>query len=214
MKRLMELVSQLIAPSTCEIMDSGSFTPRLKHILDQSHKEAAKLKSQETGTEHILIALIRETDCIAVRLLSTLGVNIQKIYIDLLSAAGVDISTAKSEFAAGKGKGKTKSSTPTLDQYSRDLTDYAREGKLDPVIGREDEIQRVVQILSRRTKNNPCLVGEPGVGKTAIAEGLALKIIEGNIPDTIKDKRVVTLDCQVWLQVQNTGVNLKKELKR
>ncbi len=112
----------------------------------------------------------------------------------MLQAAGVDISTAKNDYSASKNKGKAKSSTPTLDQYSRDLTQYAREGKLDPVIGRETEIQRVVQILSRRTKNNPCLVGEPGVGKTAIAEGLALKIVEGNIPDTIKDKRVVTLD--------------------
>ena len=194
-EKVMELVNQLIAPSSgVEMMDGGSFTPRSKRILDSSQKEAAKLKAQEAGTEHILIALIKETDCIAVRLLNTLGVNIQKVYIDLLAAAGVDIGAAKSEFASGKNKGKSKSATPTLDQYSRDLTDYAREGKLDPVIGRETEIQRLVQILSRRTKNNPCLVGEPGVGKTAIAEGLALKIIEGNIPDTIKDKRVVTLD--------------------
>ena len=193
--KVMELVNQLIAPSSSvEMMEGGSFTPRSKRILDSSQKEANKLKAQEAGTEHILIALIKETDCIAVRLLNTLGVNIQKIYIDLLAASGVDIGAAKSEYASGKNKGKAKSSTPTLDQYSRDLTDYAREGKLDPVIGREAEIQRVVQILSRRTKNNPCLVGEPGVGKTAIAEGLALKIIEGNIPDTIKDKRVVTLD--------------------
>lgn len=194
-EKVMELVNQLIAPSSSvEMMEGGSFTPRAKRILDQSQMEAAKLKAQQTGTEHILIALIKEADCIAVRLLNTLGVNIQKVYIDLLAAAGVDISVAKNEFASSKNKGKAKSSTPTLDQYSRDLTQYAREGKLDPVIGRETEIQRVIQILSRRTKNNPCLVGEPGVGKTAIAEGLALKIIEGNIPDTIKDKRVVTLD--------------------
>ena len=194
-EKLVDLINQLIAPSSSvEIIDGGSFTPRFKHIVDQSHKEAAKLKAQETGTEHLLIALLRETDCIAVRLLSTLGVNIQKIYVDILAAAGVDINMAKNDFVAGKGKQKAKSATPTLDQYSRDLTEYAREGKLDPVIGREDEIQRVIQILSRRTKNNPCLVGEPGVGKTAIAEGLALKIVEGNVPDTIKDKRVVTLD--------------------
>jgi ATP-dependent Clp protease ATP-binding subunit ClpC len=193
--RIMELVSQLIAPSSgVEMMEGGSFTPRAKRIIDQSQREAAKLKAQEAGTEHLLIALIKEPDSIAIRLLNTLGVNVQKVYIDLLAAAGVDISAAKNEFATGKAKGKAKSNTPMLDQYSRDLTQYAREGKLDPVIGREIEIQRVVQILSRRTKNNPCLVGEPGVGKTAIAEGLALKIIEGNIPDTIKDKRVVTLD--------------------
>jgi len=144
-EKLVDLVNQLIAPSSSvEIIDSGSFTPRFKHIVDQSHKEAAKLKAQETGTEHLLIALLRETDCIAVRLLSTLGVNIQKIYVDILAAAGVDINMAKNDFVAGKGKQKAKSATPTLDQYSRDLTEYAREGKLDPVIGREDEIQRVI----------------------------------------------------------------------
>ena len=195
-EKVLELVNQLIAPNSgVEMMDAGSFTPRAKRILDQSYKEAARFKAQLVGTEHILIALIKETDCIAVRLLNTLGVNIQKVYIDILTATGVDMNAAKNEYSAGKNnKGKAKSQTPTLDQYSRDLTEYAREGKLDPVIGRETEIQRVVQILSRRTKNNPCLVGEPGVGKTAIAEGLALKIVEGNIPDTIKEKRVVTLD--------------------
>lgn len=195
-EKVLELVNQLIAPNSgVEMMDAGSFTPRSKRILDQSYKEAAKFKAQLVGTEHILISLIKESDCIAVRLLNTLGVNVQKVYIDILTASGVDVSAAKNEYSAGKGKAKGKSTaTPTLDLYSRDLTDYAKEGKLDPVIGRESEIQRVVQILSRRTKNNPCLVGEPGVGKTAIAEGLALKIVEGNIPDTIKDKRVVTLD--------------------
>jgi ATP-dependent Clp protease ATP-binding subunit ClpC len=196
-EKVLELVNQLIAPNSgVEMMDAGSFTPRSKRILDQSYKEAARFKAQLVGTEHILIALIKETDCIAVRLLNTLGVNVQKVYIDILTATGVDLNAAKNEYSTGKnnGKGKAKSATPTLDQYSRDLTEYAREGKLDPVIGRETEIQRVVQILSRRTKNNPCLVGEPGVGKTAIAEGLALKIVEGNIPDTIKEKRVVTLD--------------------
>jgi len=195
-EKVLELVNQLIAPNNgVEMMDAGSFTPRSKRIIDQSYKEAAKFKAQLVGTEHILIALIKESDCIAVRLLNTLGVNVQKVFIDILTASGVDVSAAKNEYSTGKGKSKGKSSaTPTLDQYSRDLTEYAREGKLDPVIGRESEIQRVVQILSRRTKNNPCLVGEPGVGKTAIAECLALKIVEGNIPDTIKEKRVVTLD--------------------
>ena len=194
-EKVLELVNQLIAPNSgVQMMDGGNFTPRSKRILDQSQVEAKRFKAQLVGTEHILIALIKEADCIAVRLLNTLGVNIQKVYIDLLAASGVDVSVAKNDFASTKNKGKSKSSTPTLDQYSRDLTEYAREGKLDPVIGREKEIQRVIQILSRRTKNNPCLVGEPGVGKTAIAEGLALKIVEGNIPDTIKDKRVVTLD--------------------
>lgn len=193
--KVLELVNQLIAPNTAvEVIEVDGFTPRSKRILDQSYKEALRLKNQLVGTEHILIALIKESDCIAVRLLNTLGINVQKLYVDVLTAVGADMSTAKNEYAANKGKAKAKSQTPTLDQYSRDLTEYAREGKLDPVIGRESEIQRVIQILSRRTKNNPCLVGEPGVGKTAIAEGLARKIVEGNIPETIKDKRVLTLD--------------------
>lgn len=193
--KIVELVNQLIAPSaTMEAGEESGFTPRSKRILEQSLKEALRLKANLIGTEHILIALLKETDCIAVRLLNTLGVNIQKLYVDILTAIGADLGAAKNEYAQNKGKSKLKSNTPTLDQYSRDLTQYAREGKIDPVIGRETEIQRVIQILSRRTKNNPCLVGEPGVGKTAIAEGLARKIIEGNVPDTIKNKRVLTLD--------------------
>ncbi|SHK28197.1 ATP-dependent Clp protease ATP-binding subunit ClpC [Anaerocolumna jejuensis DSM 15929] len=193
--KVLELVNQLIAPSsTMEAVEVDGFTPRSKRILDQSFKEAVRLKSQAVGTEHILIALIKESDCIAVRLLNTLGINLQKLYVDLLTAIGADMNTARNEYSANKSKAKAKSNTPTLDQYSRDLTEYAKEGKLDPVIGRESEIQRVIQILSRRTKNNPCLVGEPGVGKTAIAEGLASKIVEGNIPEVIKDKRVLTLD--------------------
>ncbi len=194
-EKMIALINQLISPdSTVNVYDVGDFTPRAKHIINQSTREAQRLKSQLAGTEHLLIALLKESDCVAVRLLNTLGVNVQKLYVDTLTAIGQDVGTAKNEYIAGKGKTKGKSQTPTLDQYSRDLTAYAREGKLDPVIGRENEIQRVVQILSRRTKNNPCLIGEPGVGKTAIAEGLAQKIIEGNIPDTIKDKRVLTLD--------------------
>lgn len=194
-EKVLELVNQLIAPNTpVKITGNNNFTSRARGILEQSDKEAKRMNAEQIGTEHILIALMKETDCIAVRLLNTLGINIQKLYVDTLAAAGVDLNAAKSEFSATKGKGKGKSSTPTLDQYSRNLTDYAKEGKLDPVIGRENEINRVIQILSRRTKNNPCLVGEPGVGKTAIAEGLALKIVEGDVPDTIKDKRVVTLD--------------------
>jgi ATP-dependent Clp protease ATP-binding subunit ClpC len=194
-EKVLELVNQLIAPNTpVKITGNNNFTSRARGILEQSDKEAKRMNAEQIGTEHILIALMKETDCIAVRLLNTLGINIQKLYVDTLAAAGVDMNAAKSEFSATKGKGKGKSSTPTLDQYSRNLTDYAKEGKLDPVIGRENEINRVIQILSRRTKNNPCLVGEPGVGKTAIAEGLALKIVEGDVPDTIKDKRVVTLD--------------------
>ena len=176
------------------MLETDNFTPRAKRILQASEKEASRLKSAKVGTEHILLSLMKETDCIAVRLLNTLGVNVQKVYIDVLTAIGHDPNVAKSEYMANKNKSKQKSSTATLDQYSRDLTQYARDGKLDPVIGREEEIQRVIQILSRRTKNNPCLIGEPGVGKTAIAESLAKRIVDGDVPETIKDKRLVTLD--------------------
>lgn len=193
--KLVDLIEQLIAPSgNLNMMEPDNFTPRAQRILEQSVKEAIRLKAKKVGTEHILISLIKESDCIAIRLLNTLGVNVQKLYVDVMTATGRDVGTAKNEYMASKGKAKGKSQTPTLDQYSRDLTQLAKEGRLDPVIGRENEIQRVVQILSRRTKNNPCLVGEPGVGKTAIAEGLASRIIEGNIPDTIKEKRLLTLD--------------------
>lgn len=193
--KVLELVNQLISPNTpVRTLGHGTFTRRAGSILEQSSREAGKMNTEQIGSEHILIALLKENDCIAVRLLNTLGANLQKIYVDTLAASGIDMNAAKSEYNMSKGKNKAKSSTPTLDQYSRNLTEYAREGKLDPVIGREDEIGRVIQILSRRTKNNPCLVGEPGVGKTAIAEGLALKIVAGDVPDTIRDKRVMTLD--------------------
>ena len=193
--KIMELVRQLISSSsTMEAVGQGGFTPRSKRIIEQSLREAGRLKSQTIGTEHILLALLKETDCIAVRLINSLGVNIQKLYIDILTAVGADAHIAKNEFISNKNKSKGKSSTPTLDQYSKDLTEYSKEGKLDPVIGRDSEIQRVIQILSRRTKNNPILIGEAGVGKTAIAEGLANKVIEGSVPELIKDKRVISLD--------------------
>ncbi len=193
--KLLELVNQLISPgSRVGFAEVENLTPRAKKIIDRSFKEAAKLNSKKVGTEHLLIAMLREGDCIAVRLLNTIGVNIQKLYYDTMAASGVDVNQLKHELKAAGGSVREKTATPTLDQYSRDLTAYAREGKLDPVVGRSDEIERVIQILSRRTKNNPCLVGEPGVGKTAIAEGLAQKIVSGDVPDTVRDKRLVTLD--------------------
>lgn len=195
-ERLMELMEQLIVPeNNIGIADREELTPRSRRILENAQKEAARFKSSLIGTEHILIAIIKEYECVAARLLSGMGVNIQKLYIDLLVSMGQDGNIYKEDFQNGKVRqNKNKQATATLNQYSRDLTQYAADGKLDPVIGRTEEIQRVIQILSRRTKNNPCLIGEPGVGKTAIAEGLALKIVSGDVPDIIKDKRVVTLD--------------------
>ena len=173
--------------------EKGDFTPRVRKVIEQSVQEAEHLGTELAGTEHLLIALLKETECIAVRLLGTVGINLQKLYMDSLIAAGQDMNTAKNEFLMHK-MNKSKSTTPVLDQYSRDLTEYARNGKLDPVIGRDREIDRLVQILSRRTKNNPCLIGDPGVGKTAIVEGLAQRIAEGNMPRILKNKRILSLD--------------------
>ena len=157
--------------------------------------EAQNSGCEKAGTEHLLLAMLRETDCVGTRLLYTMGVNIQKLYAAVLGAMGYDNESIQEEFQAAKAmQNPGGSPTPALDQYSRDLTQMAAEGKLDPVVGREKEISRLIQILSRRTKNNPCLVGEPGVGKTAIAEGLAQRILAGSVPETIKDKRLVVLD--------------------
>ena len=195
LERVLELIQKLVSShQNTKLREKEGYTPSARRVLENSYREAVRFRAPLIGTEHILMALLKEVDCIAIRLLNTLNINIQKIYIDLLSAMGEDGAAGREELIQGRpGKGGA-AATPTLDEYSRDLTELAAQGKLDPVIGREKEIQRVIQILSRRTKNNPCLIGEPGVGKTAVTEGLAQMIATGIVPETIKGKRVVIMD--------------------
>lgn len=169
------------------------FTPKAQKILEKSTSQAIRLKSATIGSEHILMSVLRESESVAVRLLETLGISIQKILMDILMASGFDSQSAKAELKSMKNGNKSKKGS-VLEQYSTDLTQLAKEGRLDPIIGRKTEMDRVIQILSRRTKNNPCLIGEPGVGKTAIAEGLARRIIEGAVPKTMVGKKIRTID--------------------
>ena len=192
--KVLKLIEELIAPGTgTAVMEKGGYSPKMQAVLEGAAKDAERFHAEAVGTEHLLLAILREKECIAARLLYTLSVNLQKAYADTLTAMGEDTALYREEIQ-GRGRRKSGNGTQTLDQYSRDLTALAREGSLDPVIGREAEIGRVIQILSRRTKNNPCLIGEPGVGKTAIVEGIAQRIVSGLVPDSVLGKRVVSLD--------------------
>ena len=214
--KLVDLIEQYIDPmSPIGLAEPDGFTPKAQALLEAAGREAARFKSKLVGTEHILIAILKETECAAPRLLNTLGVNFQKLYVEILIAMGQDPNKVKEDFQNGKPiKGKSKSATPALDQFSRDLTLLAKEGALDPVIGRENEIQRVIQILSRRTKNNPCLIGEPGVGKTAIVEALATRIANEEVPDTIKNLRVLMLDLSAMVAGSKYRGEFEERIKR
>ena len=194
-ERLMEMIRKLIAPEESNVLtaDRAGYTPRATRMLEGAVEEADDLRSEKIGTEHLLLAMLREVDCMGTRLLHTMGVNIRKLKNEVLAAMGEEVANPRDNGNA-RSRNEAATGTPTLDQYSRDLTEMARQGVMDPVVGREDEIGRVIQILSRRTKNNPCLIGEPGVGKTAVVEGLAQRITQGLVPEKMKNRRLVVLD--------------------
>lgn len=178
-------------------LSAGDMTPRTKRIIERSSYEATNFGQSYIGSEHLLLALIKESDCVAVKLLSALGVSVREIYNDILAylkGSGEKESVSEEDGDLRGEESKSAGGGKFLQRYGRDLTKAAKEGKLDPIIGREEETERVIQILSRRTKNNPCLIGEPGVGKTAVVEGLAIRIAEHRVPENLAGKRIVTLE--------------------
>ena len=190
-EKILKVVDELVSPvGSVALAHNPEISPRLAYILEESKAEALRFQSSQIGTEHMLLSLLHETDCVATRILLTLNISLQKLYQDILSVLGVDPKEYQEEMLQESGRKKEG----VAQQYGTDLTAQAKEGKLDPVIGREEEIGRLMQVLSRRTKNNPCLVGEPGVGKTAVIEGLAAKIASGIVPEGMKDKRILTMD--------------------
>ena len=193
LEALLKLIDELVAAGEeVTVADRDGYSPRTQMVLDRAREMADRFDSERIGTEHLLLAIIKEGNCAASRILNTMGANPQKLFVDILAAMGEDPAQYREEIQRGRNEEATL--TPTLDQYSRDLTAMARAGRLDPVIGREKETERVIQILCRRGKNNPCLIGEPGVGKTAIVEGIAQSLVNGNVPDIVADKRLVSLD--------------------
>ena len=192
----------------------GETSPKLEALLLAAAEEAGKMQLKETGTEHMLLAILKDTSCVAYKILLASGAPIQKLYTDIILTTGGDMVQAKNELIASRSRNKKNSGTPTLDQYARDLTQYAKDGKLDPVLNRDDEIESVIGILSRRMKNSPCLIGEPGVGKTAIVEGLASRIVDGAVPDTLEQKRILTLDLSGMVAGSKYRGEFEERIKR
>ncbi|MDE7240094.1 MAG: ATP-dependent Clp protease ATP-binding subunit, partial [Lachnospiraceae bacterium] len=215
-KKTIEMIKDLVVPTGSMLLsERDGYSPKAAEVLEESHRQAARFGSKKTGTEHILLSFIKDADNVAVRLLNSLGIGIQKLYVDILVAMGEDGSLYKEDLGLRKRRQNGKREHQSvLAQYSRNLTELAKEGRLDPVIGRDNEIRRVIQILSRRTKNNPCLIGEPGVGKTAIAEGLAARIVAGDVPDTVKDKQVMTLDLSGMVAGSKYRGEFEERVKR